>query len=381
LRELDSLPTFRQWLESASERPPAACQALDLTAEPELEIQAFPDCLFLGCRLSPRAAANLIAGGAVVLRVTDKYPFAIHRAHLYTPDELFAGYDGSLDGYQKTFDHRVHRHYVATGRQFPQSIAESLARRLHDHAMTDALNEAIAGQPVVAVMGGHGLERAEPEYRTVARLARTLTRAGYLMVSGGGPGAMEATHLGAWFAHHSSADLDQAIALIGVRPAGAEAGKEYADRDWLHRAWTVRDRWPVADLQYQSVGIPTWLYGHEPPALFASQIAKYFANSVREEGLLAIADHGVIFAKGSAGTTQEIFQDATQNHYASFGQRSPMILLGRKYWTETLPVWPLLQTVSRGRIYDELIFLTDDEDAVVRRIKAYDPAVYRVAES
>jgi predicted Rossmann-fold nucleotide-binding protein len=378
--EIDALVAFRQWIASGPGRPPAACQQLDLSAESALEVDSFADCLFLGCQLTRAAAAHLVGSGAIVIPATDRYPFAIHRAALYRPDELFAGFDGSPDGYAKTFDHRVHRHYVATGRQYPRSIAESLARRLHDHAMTDALEEAIAGQRVVAIMGGHGLERRDPEYRTVARIARTLTRTGFLMVSGGGPGAMEATHLGAWFAHYDAADLDEAIALIGERPAGAPAGKEYADADWLHRAWTVRERWPVAHLRYHSIGIPTWLYGHEPPALFATQIAKYFANSVREEGLLAIAEHGVIFAKGSAGTTQEIFQDATQNHYASFGQRSPMILLGSTYWTETLPVWPLLQVAARGRVYDELLCLTDDEHEVVRRITSYDPAAYRVVK-
>ncbi len=50
-------------------------------------------------------------------------------------------------------------------------------------------------------------------------------------------------------------------------------------------------------------------------------------------GLLAIATHGVVFAPGSAGTIQEIFQDAAQNHYASFGPPSPMMLLGVDYWT------------------------------------------------
>ncbi len=77
----------------------------------------------------------------------------------------------------------------------------------------------------------------------------------------------------------------------------------------------IIDKYPLTANDYEkckSIGIPTWLYGHEPPAPFATHIAKYFANSVREDGLLTIAKHGVIFAPGSAGTTQEIFQDATQ---------------------------------------------------------------------
>ena len=376
--EIDTLDAFRGWIAEGSTRPPAACQALDLTAQPELEAEPFPDSLFLGCDLTPTAAAHLVRHGALVIHDPGERPYPMHRAHLYTPEELFAGYDGALDGYTRTYDHAVYAHYVATGKQHPTSILESLARRLHDHAMTDALTEALQNEKPVAIMGGHGLERRDPAYRQIARVARALTRQGYLMLSGGGPGAMEATHLGAWFAHFDDGALDEALTQLSVRPDGAEPGKEYADPDWLQRAWRVRDRWRVPEPRYHSVGIPTWLYGHEPPAPFATRIAKYFANSVREEGLLAVASHGVIFARGSAGTTQEIFQDAAQNHYASFGGRSPMILLGRDFWTRERPVWPLLQKVAAGKVYDELLFLTDDEEAVVRRIRSYNPSLYAV---
>ena len=39
------------------------------------------------------------------------------------------------------------------------------------HAMTDAIEEFIAGRDVVAIMGGHGLERRSPMYAAVARIA------------------------------------------------------------------------------------------------------------------------------------------------------------------------------------------------------------------
>ena len=35
-------------------------------------------------------------------------------------------------------------------------------RYLHDHSITDALYELIRGRKVVAIMGGHGMERADP---------------------------------------------------------------------------------------------------------------------------------------------------------------------------------------------------------------------------
>ena len=190
---------------------------------------------------------------------------------------------------------------------------------------------------------------------------------------------MEATHLGAYVANFDDDVLDASLAILGPRPSGAKPAKEYADADWLHRAMRVRAEFPLpSEFRYRSLGIPTWHYGHEPPAAFATDIAKYFANSVREEGLLAVANHGVVFSPGSAGTTQEIFQDAAQNHYGSYGGRAPMLFFGVEHWTETRPVWPLLQHVARGRVYDELLFLTDDEDAIVRKILSFDPAVYAV---
>jgi predicted Rossmann-fold nucleotide-binding protein len=373
MREIDRLDVCVAWIAEGPSRAPAAVQALDLRTVDGLTGPGFAGSLFLGCELMREQAGALATDGAVVIHDATPRPFRLHPAQLYTPDVLFAGFDrDDPDGWHATLDARIYRHWVAAGRHAPPSIAETLAQRLHDHAITDALEEALAGRRPVAIMGGHALERRQPQYATVARIARTLTRAGYLMLSGGGPGAMEATHLGAWMAHFDDTQLDAAIAVLSPRPAGAPAGREYADADWLHRAFAVRERWPIApdELRYESIGIPTWAYGHEPPAAFASRIAKYFANSVREDGLLAIATSGVIFTAGSAGTIQEIFQDATQNHYEVFGPPSPMVLFGVEHWTERYPVWPVLTALSTDRSYAPLIALTDDEDQVVARIMA-----------
>ena len=376
MQEIDTIEGCRAWIDAGPDRPPAAFQALDLRHVEGFESGSFRGCLFLSCVISPAQAAYLTATGATVLRDDDIRPFTAHRATLYTPAELFAGFDPANGaGYDRTFDARVYRHWVETGRQYPLMIDESLARRLHDHSITDALHEQIVGTKPVAIMGGHGLERASATYASIARIARSLTRNDRLMLSGGGPGAMEATHLGAWMAHFDDDELDDAIAVLSPRPAGARPHAEYADGDWLDRAWAVRERWPLDRLdddRFESIGIPTWMYGHEPPNAFATQIAKYFANSVREEGLLAIATYGVAFAPGSAGTIQEIFQDAAQNHYESFGPASPMVLLDRSYWTERHPVWAVLDSLSKGREYRDLITITDDEDEVVEILSTYE---------
>ncbi len=115
-----------------------------------------------------------------------------------------------------------------------------------------------------------------------------------------------------------------------------------------------------------TLGVPTWFYGHEPPNVFATAIAKYFRNATREAILLQICDAGIVFLPGAGGTVQEIFQDACENYYASADSVAPMVLVGRTYWTETLPAWPLLPSLARGRAMADHIHLVDTVDEARR---------------
>src|SRR5690606_13046487 len=120
---------------------------------------------------------------------------------------------------------------------------------------------------LVAIMGGHGILRTEHIYRQVALLSKSLTEQGYLMLSGGGPGAMEATHLGAWMAGRGDNECLRAVGILSAAP-------RYSDEGWLSSAFEVMERFP--DPPFDSLGIPTWHYGHELPTPFATKIAKYF---------------------------------------------------------------------------------------------------------
>jgi predicted Rossmann-fold nucleotide-binding protein len=144
----------------------------------------------------------------------------------------------------------------------------------------------------------------------------------------------------------------------------------YEDDHYFDRALDVRSTY---DDGAASLAVPTWFYGHEPSNLFAHHIAKYFANSIREDGLLAIAHHGVIYAPGSAGTIQEVFMDAAQNHYATFGTISPMVFFGEDYWTEQEPVYPLLNKLAEGHTYGDLLTISDEVDTIVDFIDAHEP--------
>lgn len=70
----------------------------------------------------------------------------------------------------------------------------------------------------------------------------------------------------------------------------------------------------------------------------------------------------MIFLPGAAGTVQEIFGNATPNHYGSLGGPTPMVLVGRGHWTRALPTWPLLRAPAAGRAMESRIALVDTAD-------------------
>lgn len=338
---------------------------LDFTPVTEMAAnRIFTDCIFLGCTI-PDAMHEALGRSCLIFPQID-VPYNVHRSTLYSPEELYAGYDPTHPETQSTcYDGRVYNHYLEQGKT-TRNLRITLARSLHDHSISDALHDFLSSydeRRLVGIMGGHGLLRTDDAYRKVARISKQLTEAGYLMISGGGPGAMEATHLGAWFADRTDEELDKAIELLRVAPS-------FRDEGWLSTAFEVRRRWPQE--RYESLGVPTWLYGHEPATPFATHIAKYFDNSIREDGILTIAKGGIIYSPGSAGTLQEIFQDAVQNHYLSFGYASPMVFLDSDYWTTQMPVYPLLEELlSKGRYKNLILSLSDEESDVIAEIRKF----------
>lgn len=342
----------------------AAFQAIDLTQHEEIIFEKkFENCLFLGCEMSIKAQKKLIESGNLFFPTMD-LPFQVYRNKLYEHTELYNGFSYTdHSSYTDTNDFLIYQYYESKGKAEPTNIKDSLAQRLHDHSITDSLYDYLSkwdSHRVVAIMGGHSLRRDSSDYRNIVLISKILAEKGHLMISGGGPGGMEATHLGTWMAHRDEKEIDDAISILSKAPL-------YSDELWLSAAFEVMEMYPL-QTDIESVGIPTWFYGHEPPTPFATHIAKYFANSVREEGLLAIAKGGIIFAPGSAGTVQEIFQEAAQNHYATFGNISPMVFLNKEYWEVEKPVYPLLQKLAEGHKYGELLAISDKVSEIVKSI-------------
>ena len=364
-QEILSVNEFRKLLQEQQVISNIAVQGLDLTSlASEFYQSTLHDCLFIGCGLTDPMTCYLQQNNYVFPKMD--LPYLIYPNKLYNRFDLYKGYDpDNPDSYLKTYHKIIYDHFIKTGK-YTTDIKESLARSLHDQSITNALQDFIQKydeRQIIAVMGGHSMLRTDPMYKKIVLLSKSLTEQGKLMISGGGPGAMEATHLGAWLAESPEDTVDQALEILAESPL-------YTDKNWLSAAFKVIDQYQESN--YNSLGIPTWLYGHEPPSPFASHIAKYFTNSIREEGLLAIAKGGIIFTPGSAGTMQEVFQEVTQNHYLTLKYASPMLFMNTEFWTNDWGVYSLLKNLSDQKKLNNLdLGLYDSIDRIKDHLEQF----------
>ncbi|SCE67973.1 hypothetical protein GA0074695_0256 [Micromonospora viridifaciens] len=355
---------------------------LDLDPIPDLSRIDVADTLFVGCRFAGReVGADLVWRGANVVPPFSKLPYSTQPAHLYSADDLAAGFAEA--GFAGMYDTRVYAHFRAHGGALPD-VREALSQRLHDHGVDNALADATrtwlavhGPQSVVGVMGGHAVPRGSAAYRMAAVLGWELARADRLVVTGGGPGVMEAANLGAFLAAWPAEELAAAIDLLATAP-------DFTEHDrYTEVALRVRERYAAGPAlpaprpaavgtewaRSGGLAIPTWLYGHEPANLFAGRIAKYFSNAIREDTILRLARGGIVFAPGRAGTVQEVFQAATKTYYGTDGASGAYVFLDRAYWTTELPVESLLRPLLAASPFGDLsgtVHLTDDVHEAVR---------------
>jgi len=294
-----------------------------------------------------------------LLEQGEPLPYDPLRKSLYTVAELHENIEVATDSDGDpaeepiSRDLAIYNNFVARGRS-DCDLVEALSQRIHDWAIDEALGNLIdefAEQRIVGIMGGHGVGRDSDVYTAAAEVAWLVSRSGSVIASGGGPGIMEAANLGAWLGDQSNDLLQQAFATLAAAPG-------YQDPGYSDAADQVLTMAPNGT---SSIAIPTWFYGHEPSNVFSANIAKYFSNSIREDRLLAICRGGIVFAPGSAGTAQEVFQDAAQNHYETFGPPSPMVFLGVEHWQQT-GLWDAAITQANGKPYRDLMTLVDTAD-------------------
>ena len=329
-KDLSDLAKYGSWV----------FQEVDFTAESEESWSRynFSGCWFWGCTFPEHTTADeLRAQGAQVNENPVDLPYKPFRAFMYTSTEL------------KKVDGGIYQHYL-----HQKDIRSQMYQAAHDYSMTDALRDYCEGKALIAFMGGHAMERHSDEYAQVVWLAWRLSRAGYVVATGGGPGAMQAANLGAYLCENTEDDVKEALKLISD-----QTGNEKYAKNYLNPAseQAVLDRFGVPT-HMPSLAIPTWRYGHEPSNRFATYYAKFFSNAQREDILIDMACGGIIYFPGSAGTRQEIFQAACYNHYAEMDNVVPMVFYGKDFWSNP-PLYDIFRQLGEGRPFHDWLLLSD----------------------
>ncbi len=360
--QIHEIKSFRDFLAKAISLKNCTVRNIDFT---QVDLQwdniEIDHSTFIACRFKSDDIISLIRKGAFIFSEPKSLPYQVYRTSLYTYAELNRKVDNI------TVDLMIYEHF-STYRNI-RNINESLWQKTHDHAIDEALLDLLQDSSTgelrkcVGFMGGHGILRDSTEFWQCAELAWRVAKEGYFVITGGGPGIMEAANMGAYFSNYELEDLQEAIDYFKSAPT-------YTDDDYEQLAQNIIQKYPNGQ---ENLAIPTWFYGHEPSNAFAPYIAKYFSNANREETLLAIAIHGVIYCPGSAGTIQEVFADAAQNHYTTYEYVSPMVFFGTNYYSQKLPVHDLLSNLSKGKAYENSIHFTDDQEEAVQFILDHPP--------
>jgi predicted Rossmann-fold nucleotide-binding protein len=346
--EHNEVESLKEFYEKASPETPLLgwnFQAVDFSPmkKTEWDTYRWSGATFLGCTfpqgVTPGSCRDI---GCHVFENPSGVPFVAFRAKMYTTLEM------------DSLDDEIGKYYRETDRKFSSRMAEAF----HDFSMRDAMFDYLEGKIPVSIMGSHSLLRGSDHYAQLVKLARKLARAGFLIVTGGGNGAMEAANLGAYLANHTDEEMEEALQII-------RTGNEGVEHEFLHPAPAQnvikRFGWPT---HMPSLGIPTWRYSQEPFNRFSTYHAKFFSNAQREDALCHIARAGIVFGQGGPGTRQEIFQACCINaEQHDLINRCPLIFLDSEFYKANG-----VYDVVKKNNPDQDVSITDDLDFVVQHL-------------
>jgi uncharacterized protein (TIGR00730 family) len=174
--------------------------------------------------------------------------------------------------------------------------------------------------PAVTIFGSARTARDAPEYGAAEDIARGLVKAGYAVITGGGPGIMEAANKGA---------VEAGGVSVGL---GIELPREQGLND------------------YVEIGIEF----------------RYFF--VRKTVFIKYSQAFVVLP-GGFGTMDELFEALTLVETGKI-TRFPIVLVGSSYWSGLI-AWLLEKVLAEGKIGPgdlDLVTITDDPAEVVRII-------------
>jgi uncharacterized protein (TIGR00730 family) len=171
--------------------------------------------------------------------------------------------------------------------------------------------------PAVCVFGSSRTPQGSPEYETGVRIGRGLADAGFAVITGGGPGAMEAANRGASQSGGVSVGL-------GIELPYEQGLNEYVDIGVNFRYFFVRK----------------------------TMFVKYA--------------QGFLVLPGGLGTLDELFEALTLVQTGKV-TRFPIVLFGTEYW-RGLTGWLRETVITQGKASsrdDGLFHVTDDVDEAI----------------
>ncbi|WP_274585236.1 TIGR00730 family Rossman fold protein [Neisseria leonii] len=187
----------------------------------------------------------------------------------------------------------------------------------------EAGEELRAIQPAVSIYGSARTPADHPDYLLTERLSRKLSDAGFSVISGGGPGIMEAAN------------------------KGAHAGKS-----------------PAVGL---NIELP-----HEQSANAYQDLSVNFQHFFPRKVMFVKHAVAYVVMPGGFGTLDELFESLTLVQTGKIPLR-PVILVGRGFW-QGLVDWIRSQLLTRRLISPgdlDLFEIIDDEDEIIAKIFAH----------
>jgi uncharacterized protein (TIGR00730 family) len=175
-------------------------------------------------------------------------------------------------------------------------------------------------RPAVSIFGSARTRPGTPQYDLTVEIARKLSDAGFAVISGGGPGIMEAANKGAFEGASPSVGLNIELPF-------EQSGNAYQDISLRFRHFFARK---VAFVKYAAA---------------------------------------YVVMPGGFGTLDELSEALTLMQTGK-GRKMPVVLVGSAFWSGLL-AWMRETLVAEGMINDtdlEMMRVVDDSDSVVNAL-------------
>ena len=213
----------------------------------------------------------------------------------------------------ETSNHELDRRVFRREPTAPTDVALIASEFLVGFEAVDAID-----RPAVSIFGSARVHKGSPVYDAAREVGRCFAEAGFAVVTGGGPGVMEAANRGA------------------------------RDGGGLSVGFNIR-------LPHEQMGNPY------------CDVSLTFKHFYARKTMFVKAAEGFVVFPGGFGTMDELFEALTLTQTGKI-EHFPLVLFDSDYWGEMLD-WASKELLADGMISAgdlELMTVTDDPDEAVR---------------